>query len=65
VLLSPLPVVRIGGVAAQVLFAGLVAAGEYQFNIVVPSSLANGDQSITAFYGGQTTQAGTLITIQN
>jgi uncharacterized protein (TIGR03437 family) len=46
-------------------FAGLVVVGQYQFNVVVPSSLANGDQSITATYGGQTTQAGTSITIQN
>ena len=46
-------------------FAGLVAPGEFQFNVVVPSNLANGDQPITATYGGQNTQAGTLITIQN
>jgi uncharacterized protein (TIGR03437 family) len=63
--LSPLPVVMIGGTKATVQFAGLVAPGEFQFNVVVPSSLANGDQSITATYGGQTTQVGTLITIQN
>ncbi|HEY6344882.1 MAG TPA: hypothetical protein VIY49_25575 [Bryobacteraceae bacterium] len=63
--LSPLPVVKIGGIAATVQFAGLVAVGEFQFNVVIPSGLANGDQSITATYGGQTTQTGTLITIQN
>jgi uncharacterized protein (TIGR03437 family) len=63
--LSPLPVVKIGGVNATVQFAGLVASGEFRFNVEVPSSLKNGDQSITATYGGQTTQAGTLITIQN
>jgi uncharacterized protein (TIGR03437 family) len=63
--LSPLPIVRIGGVPAAVQFAGLVAPGEFQFNVVVPSSLANGDQSVTVTYGGQTTQAGTLITVQN
>jgi uncharacterized protein (TIGR03437 family) len=63
--LSPLPAVKIGGVNASATFAGLVAAGEFQFNVVVPSSLASGDQSITATYGGRTTQAGTLITIQN
>jgi uncharacterized protein (TIGR03437 family) len=62
--LSPTPVIKIGGVTANVLFAGLVAPGEFQFNVVVPSGLANGDQSITATYGGQATQAGTLITIQ-
>jgi uncharacterized protein (TIGR03437 family) len=63
--LSPLPAINIGGIAATVQFAGLVPVGQYQFNVVVPSSLANGDQSITAAYSGQTTQAGTLITIQN
>jgi uncharacterized protein (TIGR03437 family) len=63
--LSPLPVVKIGGITATVQFAGLVAPGEFQFNVVVPSGLANGDQSITATYSGQTTQAGTLITTQN
>jgi len=63
--LSPLPAIKIGGIAATVQFAGLVSVGEYQFNVVVPPSLANGDQSITATYSGQTTQAGTLITIQN
>ena len=63
--LSPTPLIKIGGVTATVLFAGLVAPGEFQFNVVVPSRLANGDQSITAAYSGQTTQAGTLITIQN
>ena len=63
--LSPLPLIKIGGVAAAVQFAGLVAVGKYQFNVVLPSTLANGDQSITAAHGGQTTQAGTLITIQH
>jgi uncharacterized protein (TIGR03437 family) len=63
--LSPLPLVMVGGTKATVQFAGLVAPGEFQFNVVVPPSLANGDQSITATYIGQTTQAGTLITIQN
>jgi uncharacterized protein (TIGR03437 family) len=63
--LTPLPVVKIGGITANVQFAGLNAPGEFQFNVTVPAGLANGDQAITASYGGQTTQAGTLITIQN
>jgi uncharacterized protein (TIGR03437 family) len=63
--LSPLPVIKIGGVAATVQFAGLVAPGEYQFNVVVPASLADGDQPITATYNGLTTQAGALITVQH
>jgi len=62
--LSTLPVITIGGVAAKVSYAGLVAPGQFQFNVVVPASLANGDQPITATYGGLATQAGTLITVQ-
>jgi uncharacterized protein (TIGR03437 family) len=61
--LSPPPVINIGGIAATVLFAGLVAPGEFQFNVVVPSSLANGDQPVTTTYSGLTTQAGTLLTV--
>ena len=46
--------------------AGLnVAPGEFQFNVVVPSSLADGDQPILATYNGSPTQAGTLITIHH
>jgi uncharacterized protein (TIGR03437 family) len=63
--LSLLPVIEIGGIAAIVQFAGLVAPGQYQFNVAIPSSLADGDQSITASYGGQTTQSGTLISIRH
>jgi len=61
--LSPLPVVKIGGTAATVQFAGLVFPGEFQFNVVIPPKLTGGDQSIVATYNGATTQAGTVITI--
>ena len=57
------PVYRSGGVAATVQFAGLVAPGEFQFNVAIPSSLTNGDQPVTATYNGVSTQPGTLITI--
>ena len=63
--LSPLPVVKIGGVKATVLFAGLVLPGEFQLNVVVPPTLGNGDQTITATIGGVSTQPGALITIHN
>jgi len=63
--LSPLPAIKIGGLSATVSFAGLVAPGEFQFNVIVPSTLTAGDQSITAAYNGQSTQAGTLITVVN
>jgi uncharacterized protein (TIGR03437 family) len=64
--LSPQPVITIGGVPAMVAFAGLnQTPGEFQFNVVIPSSVANGDQAIVATYNGMTTQAGTLITVQH
>jgi uncharacterized protein (TIGR03437 family) len=56
--------VKIGGVTATVTFAGLVSPGEFQFNVVVPASIADGDQPITATYDGQNTQSGALITVQ-
>ena len=59
-----LPVIKIGGLPATVQFAGLVAVGEFQFNVVVPAALANGDQPITATYNGLSTQSGTLLTVQ-
>jgi uncharacterized protein (TIGR03437 family) len=61
--LSPLPVIQIGGINATVQFAGLVGPGEFQFNVVVPASLTNGDQTVTATYNGSTTQPGTMITV--
>jgi uncharacterized protein (TIGR03437 family) len=62
--LSPLPVVKIGGATAAVQFAGLVLPGEFQFNVVVPLNTPDGDQPISASYGGFTTQPGTLIAVQ-
>jgi uncharacterized protein (TIGR03437 family) len=55
---------RIGGLAADVRFAGIVAAGEYQFNVVVPA-LPDGDQAVTADIGGVSTVPGILIPVKN
>jgi len=62
--LSPLPVVEIGGIAATVKFAGLVAPGEFQFNVVIPANAPSGDNTLTATYNGVTTSPVTLITIR-
>jgi uncharacterized protein (TIGR03437 family) len=43
--------VSVGGVAAQVLWAGLVSPGLYQLNVVVPS-LAAGNQTVQANISG-------------
>jgi uncharacterized protein (TIGR03437 family) len=54
----------IGGVQAEVLFAGLSAAGLYQFNVTVPATVANGDQAVVASIGGVQTQDGAFLAIQ-
>jgi uncharacterized protein (TIGR03437 family) len=56
--------IRIGGVPVNVQFAGIVLAGEYQFNVVVPV-LPDGDQPVTADIGGVATQSGLSIPIRN
>jgi uncharacterized protein (TIGR03437 family) len=62
--LPSLPQVSIGGVSAVVEFAGVVSPGLYQINVVVPTSVADGNNSISASYGGFTTQAGLEIAVQ-
>ena len=54
----------IGGVPATVQFAGLVAPGEYQFNVVAPPGLPSGDKLVALTVGGVSTQVGAYLTIQ-
>ena len=63
--LPALPQVTIGGVAATVLSAALISPGLYQFNVVVPVSLPDGDNTIAGSYSGAITQPGTLLTLQH
>jgi uncharacterized protein (TIGR03437 family) len=58
-----LPVVKIGGVTAQVNFGGIVQAGLFQFNVLVPSA-GTGDQLLTATVNGASTPANVYITLQ-
>jgi uncharacterized protein (TIGR03437 family) len=50
--------------AATVSFAGLVAPGEFQFNVVVPPSAPSGDNAISATYNGSEASPAGLMTIQ-
>jgi uncharacterized protein (TIGR03437 family) len=61
--LSPLPAITIGGKNATVQFAGLISPGLFQFNVIVPDSVSQGDQIVKATYNGTSTQPGTLLTI--
>jgi uncharacterized protein (TIGR03437 family) len=58
----PLPVVTVGAAPAIVEFAGLVAVGEFQINIVVPS-LPAGDHQITLTIAGKASQPDVTISI--
>ena len=61
--LSPLPAITIAGRNAAVQFAGLISPGLFQFNVMVPDTVPQGDQSIKASFGGANTQSGTVLTI--
>jgi uncharacterized protein (TIGR03437 family) len=63
--LPTLPAIKIGGVEATVQFAGVVSPGLYQFNVIVPVSVPDGDNTLTAMYSGLTTLPGVLLTVQH
>jgi uncharacterized protein (TIGR03437 family) len=58
-------IVGIGGFPANVPFAGLVAPGEFQFNIVVPSSAPDGDLGISAAYSNVFTPVSATLAVQH
>ncbi len=62
--LATLPVVTIGGLPASVQFAGLVAPGQFQFNVIVPANAPTGDDALVATYNGATAAPAAAITVQ-
>jgi uncharacterized protein (TIGR03437 family) len=56
--------VTIGGAAATVQYAGIVAPGLYQINAMVPQ-LVDGDQPIVAAIGGASSQSGISLPIES
>jgi uncharacterized protein (TIGR03437 family) len=57
------PQITIGGVPAMVNFAGIIEAGLFQFNVVVPA-VGSGDQPIQALAGGLMTPGQVFIAVQ-
>lgn len=55
--------VTIGGMAADVSFAGLVGPGLYQINLTVPAALADGDHAVVASVGGVSSQSGAKLKV--
>jgi uncharacterized protein (TIGR03437 family) len=60
--LAAQPTVRIGGMNATVSYAGLVASGLYQINVVVPG-LAAGDKAVQADVAGFQSPSGIYLSI--
>jgi uncharacterized protein (TIGR03437 family) len=54
----------IGGLPAQVQWAGITMAGVWQLNVQVPPGAPTGDAAVVAQIGGKSTQAGAFVTVQ-
>jgi uncharacterized protein (TIGR03437 family) len=63
-LLPAMPSIQIGGLSANVVYAGLVSPGLYLFNVVVPAGVSDGDNTVTCAYGGASAPAGIKITVK-
>jgi uncharacterized protein (TIGR03437 family) len=59
-----LPQITIGGVQANVAFAGIIEAGLYQFNLTVPPNTGSGDLALLAIVNGVQSPAGVVVTVQ-
>ena len=69
VLTAPAPTanpvsVRIGGIAAEVLWSGKIGSGLYQLNVRVPAGAPSGELPLTVEISGSVSPAGTVITVQ-
>ena len=60
---SPITV-TVGTATATPSFTGLVAAGEYQINVAVPSGLTTGNYPITVTTQGQTSPSNIILPVQ-
>ena len=56
--------VLIGGVAANVSYAGLIDPGVYQLNVTIPAAAASGDNSLAVQIGGYTSPGNVFVNVQ-
>jgi uncharacterized protein (TIGR03118 family) len=59
------PAILFDNVAGNVVFYGLIATGVYQFNVVVPAGLRDGDVPVVISTGGYSSPPLVLTTIKN
>jgi uncharacterized protein (TIGR03118 family) len=57
------PTVTIGGLAATVVYAGLVSAGVYQLDVVVPLATPAGNAAVVALTGGVASSSTAIVTV--
>lgn len=62
--LPSLPACSVGTNAASLAFAGIVSPGLVQLNVNIPANSPSGDLPITCTFGGATTPAGNVVTVQ-
>src|SRR4029077_14367894 len=62
---TPLPVVKVGNIQANVSFAGLVGVGTYQINFVVRSNAFDGGLALSVTYQVFTIQSSLLLTVKH
>jgi uncharacterized protein (TIGR03437 family) len=62
---SPWPRITIGGATATVQYAGLISPGLYQLNVVAPSTAADGDNQVIAYYAGVSSPTGAMIPVSH
>jgi uncharacterized protein (TIGR03118 family) len=59
------PAILFDNVPGTVVYSGLIATGVFQFNVVVPAGLPNGDVPVVASTGGYSTPPIVLTSIKN
>ncbi len=62
--LPSLPVCTVGGIVANLAFAGIVSPGLDQLNLDIPANAGSGDLAISCTYAGSVTPAGNVVTVQ-
>jgi uncharacterized protein (TIGR03437 family) len=63
--LPVLPQIEIGGKSATVEYAGVIGPGLYQFNVVVPATAADGDNTVACTYNNANSPLIGTIAIQH
>ncbi|MGA2740845.1 MAG: TIGR03118 family protein [Bryobacteraceae bacterium] len=62
--LATTPTITVGATAGQVVFAGLISAGLFQINVIVPASTPSGDVAVVALVGSTASPGTAVIAVQ-